>query len=349
MAEDMQVVANHLDGIPRALWSICLPQLQQFDARILQVPFGVAAQLNGATATGWFWAYALDDDCLVTTMHLVTHRAFVLHEEPEVDYSVLGLLSSFDTGLVNAMRETRDSLAQPNDPLLGGFAPTLQRNVLAFAMQRGPREFEMPAGSLHDSCNICMLPSFLARMTALLGEGAPCLAEAFARGVDLNGSESLRKVMGSLDPTGATRAGAALQYRAIVYQALAEMASYLQERERGATRMHLKADERIEPAVSAALLASLADPPSLDELAERLYLGRTQLCKRFHRETGKSVGAYLAELRVDEAKRRLERGTESIAEIAHALGYTHASSFSTMFQRHVGVSPNLWRVTHTNA
>ena len=113
--------------------------------------------------------------------------------------------------------------------------------------------------------------------------------------------------------------------------------------------MHLKADERIEPAVSAALLASLADPPSLDELAERLYLGRTQLCKRFHRETGKSVGAYLAELRVDEAKRRLERGSEPIGEIAHALGYTHASSFSTMFQRHVGISPNLWRATHANA
>lgn len=336
-----------LGGIPAGLHSIFLPQLRQFDAQNIPVPFGVAASLDNAMATGWFWTYPVDEDCLVTTMHLVAHRSFVLHEEPEVDYRVLGLLSSFDTGLVNDMWHVRTG-ASPGSPFEKGFFATLPRNVLAFSMLRGPREFEMAAGSLHDSCNICMLPSFLARIGSLLGKGAPDLRDAFDQGISLNDSPRLLQTMHGIDPRGATRAGAPLHYRALVFEALAEMASCLQEAKGAASPVRLASGGNIAEAVNAALIESLANPPSLDELAERLYLSRTRLCQRFKDETGTSVGARLADLRIEEAKRRLVQADQSITAVAHAVGYAHTSSFSSMFTRHEGMSPSDWRNKHAS-
>jgi len=344
MTANPKTLEADLARIPHKLWSIFLPQLRQFGAHTVPMPFGVAAHLNGTAASGWFWACAIDDDCLVTTMHLVTRRPFVLHEAPDVDYYVLGMLSSVDTGLVNTMRrERRDAGSNTFD---GAFLPSLERNALAFSMRRGPREFEMPADSLHDSCNICMLPSFLERVGFLLGDAAPRLTPAFEQGTNLNKSNRLLKIMHAIDPTGSTRAGAALHYRALVLDALAEMASHLRESEQRYPQAQLRADEHIADSVSAALLASLADPPSLNELAERLYLGRTRLCQRFREETGMSIGEHLSRLRLAEAKRRLERSDETVADIARALGYAHASSFSTMFLRHEGMGPAAWRAAH---
>ena len=338
-------IRAQLAGIPARLHSIFLPQLQQLGAQVFPVPYGVAARLDSAVATGWFWAFAVDDDCLVTTMHLVAHRSFTLHEEPAMDYRVLGLLSRVDTGLVNAMRREH-AATKPDDPFEGGFSATLPQNALAFSMRRGPREFTMEAESLHDSCNICMLPMFLVRMCELLGESRPSLVEAFDKGIALNETPRLLQTLHAIDPTEAMRAGAPLHYRALVLEALAEMSSSLAERERDPSAIDLRHNKRIADAVSSALLASLADPPTLDELSGRLYLGRTQLCQRFRDETGTSIGEYLARLRLEEAKRRLSRGSESIAAIAHGLGYAHTSSFSAMFARHEGMGPSAWRKKH---
>lgn len=334
---------EQLEAVPEGLWSIFLPQLLQLGAHTFPVPCGVAARLDGAVATGWFWAIAIDDDCLVTTMHMATRRAFVLHEQPAMDYLVLGLLSNSDADLINDMREAQGAPGGQAEPFFGEFTPTLARNVLAFPMVHGDRYFEMPAGSLHDSCNICMLPSFVERMRETLGPAAPDLAAAMSAGLELNECERLRATMHAIDPTAASRAGAALHYRALVYEALAELASSLRESGRGGERLDLNGSRDVADAVNAALLASLAHPPTLDELADRLFMGKTRLCQAFRAETGVSIGERATELRVSEAKRRLTHGGESIAEIARSLGFAHPSSFTTMFSREVGMSPSAWR------
>ena len=346
MDGDTNKPEQSLARIPQDLQSIFVPQLKQLGADPFAVPFGVAARLDNTVASGWFWTCAVDEDCLVTTMHLVAHQAFVLREIPEVDYFVLALLSSVDARLINAMRRTQSVTDDSSDPLMEDLFPTLQRTVVAFAMRQGPREFELPAGSLHDSCNICMLPSFLQRIEGLLGEDIPALAPSFKRGTDLSDSKRLFQTMRDIAPAEAVRAGAPLHYRALVLDALAEMVSCLRERGRTNAPLDLRPDAHVADAVSAELLSSLADPPSLDTLAERLYLGKTRLCQRFKDETGMSIGEMLAHLRVSEAKRRLECGNDPISEIAHAVGYAHASSFTTMFTRLVGTSPHAWREQH---
>lgn len=334
---------DHLKAVPEGLWSFFLPQLLQLGAQTFSVPYGIAAHLDGAIAAGWFWACPIDDDCLITTMHMTTRRSFVLLEIPEVDYLVLGILSSSDTGLVNDMRETLGVTGDPSDPFAGGFSPTLERNILAFPMVHGLREFEMPTGSLHDSCNICMLPSFVERAQEALGSTTPRLAETLAAGLELNGSDRLQAVMRALSPQDALRAGAPLHYRALVYEALAETISYLREESADDMPLDLHGRRHVAETVNAILLTSLANPPTLDELAERLFMGRTRLCQAFREETGMSIGEQLTALRMSEARRRLEQSEESIAVIAHSLGFRHASSFSTMFLRQTGMSPSAWR------
>ena len=188
-----------------------------------------------------------------------------------------------------------------------------------------------------------MLPSFVERMRETLGPAAPDLAAAMSAGLELNECERLRATMHAIDPTAASRAGAALHYRALVYEALAELASSLRESGRGGERLDLNGSRDVADAVNAALLASLAHPPTLDELADRLFMGKTRLCQAFRAETGVSIGERATELRVSEAKRRLTHGGESIAEIARSLGFAHPSSFTAMFSREVGMSPSAWR------
>ena len=163
------------------------------------------------------------------------------------------------------------------------------------------------------------------------------------RGVDLSASTRLRQALLEIGPAEASRAGAPLHYQAQVIEALAEMVSYLHEGKDTRKRVDLKAHERVSDTVRKALLSSLASPPSIDELSERLYLGRTRLCQRFRDETGMSIGEMLTQLRVSEAKRRLEQSDESVGEIARALGFAHTSSFTTMFTRQAGMSPSAWR------
>jgi AraC family transcriptional activator of mtrCDE len=49
--------------------------------------------------------------------------------------------------------------------------------------------------------------------------------------------------------------------------------------------------------------------------------------------------AFLAELRLSLARRKLHAGTESLATIAAEAGYRSESAFSRAFQRRFGVRP----------
>ena len=58
MIEGTSAWDARLASIPAQLHSIFLPQLQQFDAQPIDIPFGLAARIDDAVASGWFWACA---------------------------------------------------------------------------------------------------------------------------------------------------------------------------------------------------------------------------------------------------------------------------------------------------
>jgi transcriptional regulator GlxA family with amidase domain len=79
------------------------------------------------------------------------------------------------------------------------------------------------------------------------------------------------------------------------------------------------------------------------ELVERSGLPERTFKRRFARATGYSPIAYVQHVRVEEAKRRLERTSEPVDRISWAVGYEDPASFRRLFKRITGVSPGMYR------
>lgn len=79
-------------------------------------------------------------------------------------------------------------------------------------------------------------------------------------------------------------------------------------------------------------------PPTLSELATLCNLSVRQLSRSFRVSRGVSIGTYVAEIRLDTAKRLLANG-ESIKAVAFAVGFTSLSSFSHAFRMSTGLPP----------
>lgn len=89
--------------------------------------------------------------------------------------------------------------------------------------------------------------------------------------------------------------------------------------------------------------AHLGEPISLAALAREAGLSRFHLLRLFKSAYGETPLRRLTRIRIDEAKRRLASGRESITEIAFDCGYESAAHFSTVFRRLEGISPSAYR------
>lgn len=94
-----------------------------------------------------------------------------------------------------------------------------------------------------------------------------------------------------------------------------------------------------------ALIVRMIDEdraPTLDELANMLFVSRSHLCSVISCETGQSIGHYAGARRMERTKTMLV-GCCSVARAATRLGWTRCSTFSQAFKRSTGVSPIEWR------
>ena len=87
------------------------------------------------------------------------------------------------------------------------------------------------------------------------------------------------------------------------------------------------------------LAENFATPPSLEELAKAVGLSRSSLCNGFRQVLGMSVFDYIHDLRMQQALLLLGDRNASITQIAYAVGYNRASSFSVAVQRRFGTTP----------
>jgi transcriptional regulator GlxA family with amidase domain len=79
------------------------------------------------------------------------------------------------------------------------------------------------------------------------------------------------------------------------------------------------------------------------ELVERSGLPARTFKRRFVKATGHSPIAYVQHVRVEEAKRRLERTSQPVDDISYAVGYEDPASFRRLFKRIAGVAPGVYR------
>jgi len=82
-------------------------------------------------------------------------------------------------------------------------------------------------------------------------------------------------------------------------------------------------------------------------VARQVYLNPDYLARIFKKETGKSIGAYLMEKRLHEAKKLLVQSSIHINEIAQRVGYDNFSYFSQIFKEKTGMTPGEYRKQNT--
>ena len=86
---------------------------------------------------------------------------------------------------------------------------------------------------------------------------------------------------------------------------------------------------------------SVASP--VEEMIKRSKLAERTFKRRFANATGLTPIAYVQRLRVEDAKRRLERTEASVDEISWQVGYEDASFFRRLFKRTTGLAPGIYR------
>jgi AraC family transcriptional regulator len=82
---------------------------------------------------------------------------------------------------------------------------------------------------------------------------------------------------------------------------------------------------------------------TLAELSRVAGLSRRHFVRAFGESVGNTPLGYVRTLRIEEAKRRLSQGSQSITEVALDCGFSHAQHFATAFRRATGLTPSAFR------
>ncbi|QIB26953.1 response regulator transcription factor [Caloranaerobacter azorensis] len=80
----------------------------------------------------------------------------------------------------------------------------------------------------------------------------------------------------------------------------------------------------------------------LEDVAEKVSVSPYYFSKLFKKEMGKNFIDFLTELRIEEAKKKLDEGM-SIKAVSRCIGYSDPNYFSRVFKKITGMSPNSYK------
>ena len=95
--------------------------------------------------------------------------------------------------------------------------------------------------------------------------------------------------------------------------------------------------------IAELCIARGATIQAVEEMLRRSGLAERTFKRRFTNATGLSPVAYVQRLRIEDAKRRLERTEASVDEISWQVGYEEPAFFRRLFKRVTGVAPGAYR------
>ena len=91
--------------------------------------------------------------------------------------------------------------------------------------------------------------------------------------------------------------------------------------------------------VRDTLVADLAEPPQLRDLAKLANMSETKLKMLFRQVFGDSIYNYYQTARMEEAATMLRLPGVSVSQVGYQLGFSNLSHFSRLFARHHGKTP----------
>jgi len=101
-------------------------------------------------------------------------------------------------------------------------------------------------------------------------------------------------------------------------------------------------DERVTAAVEY-IAAHLAEPISVDDIADAVGLSRSRLTTLFTAQLDISLMQYVEQQRMERARQLLRYSDESVANVARDVGYQDPKYFSKRFYAATGLTPRAWR------
>ena len=87
------------------------------------------------------------------------------------------------------------------------------------------------------------------------------------------------------------------------------------------------------------IIANMAEPPGLDELAEKVGLSLKKLKMGFKQIYGDTVYGYLFDHKMDYARQLLDTGSYNVNEVGLKIGYSTGSHFISAFKKKFATTP----------
>ncbi len=82
---------------------------------------------------------------------------------------------------------------------------------------------------------------------------------------------------------------------------------------------------------------------SIDDIADYCKANRSYLSGKFKSETGMTIGEYINQKKIEEAKRLLRFSDKSLSAISNYLSFSSQSHFQNVFKKVTGTTPTLYQ------
>jgi len=96
------------------------------------------------------------------------------------------------------------------------------------------------------------------------------------------------------------------------------------------------------------IIANMAEPPSLQELANEIGLNIKKLKEGFKQIYGDTVFSFLFDYKMEHARRLLESNKHNVNEVGLKVGYSTASHFIAAFKKKFGTTPKKYVMSLNN-
>lgn len=101
--------------------------------------------------------------------------------------------------------------------------------------------------------------------------------------------------------------------------------------------------ESVAARFMALVRSAYADELTLEEMARRLHVGRTTLCRQVTHQYGLSPHALLTQYRLESACHLLANSDCPVGQVAARVGIADGNYFGKLFRREFGMSPSQYR------
>ena len=194
-------------------------------------------------------------------------------------------------------------------------------------------------GDYYERMILYIAPDYLRALTAGDCDPSECFRQAqetFQYVYRDEGGSCVRPLFQALAETVRQGGyGAALLERAEFLELMVEVNRVC----RGGHQVQAAAGDRKVVALLQYLNLHLTEELSIDQLAERFYISKYHMMRRFRQETGYSIHGYLTEKRLLLAQRLLAQGASPSAAGEQA-GYQDYSTFSRAYKKQFGHGPS---------